>query len=282
MDMRQTICVEDLVVEHLEPRIYINGFPKSGTHLAYLMVSHLARPQEPKHSLGTFQDNCWSTRWANTAMVVDIAAHQPAGTWVWGHMGYRPEFDLVLHETGVSVIFVYRDLRDVAVSQTYHIEQDSEHFAHPDKEMFMDLGSHEARLLAVVAGYDKYPGLIERWELYAPWLNIDWVEKVRFEDMRQRPREVAEVVIPYIFHRTMAQADFTPLVLGDNYELAVSKAAELLQTTQYSSTYALSERPNKGKIGTWKDEFTPEIKEAFKERAGGWLKELGYEKSNDW
>jgi hypothetical protein len=38
----------------------------------------------------------------------------------------------------------------------------------------------------------------------------------------------------------------------------------------------------KGEIGDWKNQFSPEIKELFKERIGHFLIQEGYEKDLDW
>jgi hypothetical protein len=39
---------------------------------------------------------------------------------------------------------------------------------------------------------------------------------------------------------------------------------------------------NKGKIGSWKDYFTPDQRKLFKEHAGQLLIDLGYEKDLNW
>jgi len=257
-------------------KVYINGFPKSGTHMGYLTVAHITQPQKPKHTLGTFQDNAWTNRWANIPLSVEILKGQPEGTWVLGHMGYRDEFRKAMEEAGTCMIFVYRDLRDVAVSQAYHIEDDRKNgkdmdvLAHPDKELFMSLPSHEARIKAVIEGYDKYPGIIERWEMYAPWLDVDWVQPVRYEDMRMYPREVAEMVLGYVIRRTAHHNGYEPIVVKENWDEAVDYSTKLLQTTEYSATY------RKGEVGGWKEEFTPALRKIFNKHDNGWLEKLGY------
>lgn len=267
MTQPETVTLE---TTPLMPRIYINAFPKSGTHLAYLAIAHLAQPQKPTHHLGSFQDNCWTNRWANVPRIVDILEWQPAGTWVIGHMGYRDEFAEIMQKVGTCMVFVYRDLRDVAVSQTYHIESDDDTFRHPDKKLFMELGSHEARLKAVIEGHGRFPGIVERWEMFAPWLDCEWVLPVKFEDLRTDQRGCAEKILAYVIKRTAQYADFTPIVYGENYENMVQWAADKLQTTTHSSTF------RKGQIGNWRDEFTPEIRKLFNERNNGWLERLGY------
>ena len=262
-----------VVVEQLLPRIYVNSFPKSGTHLAILISAHMAGIQKPKHWLGSFKRNSWSADWVPIKKIVGVINGQPAGTWMMGHCGYDERISDALQNMGTCMLFVHRDLRDVAVSQTYHIENtDDERFKHPDKQTYWDMPTHQDRLMAVVKGIDGYPGIIERWNLYAPWLNCKWVYPVKFEDMRQEPKRVANEAVDYIVRRTMTERGDMPFVISDNYKLAINRAIDQMQTTEHSGSY------RKGRVGDWQDEFTAEILDAYYESGGkDWCKRLGYE-----
>src|SRR3972149_1152001 len=165
-------------------KILINSFPKSGTHLAISMVSRLAARREPTPWVECFEEGGWSARWGNLIETVHVILSQPEGTWMVSHMGYRPEIAEALRKAGTAVLFVYRDLRDVAVSQTHHIESaDEVNSRHPNKALYMSLGSFQERLQAVIDGLDHYPGIFERWALFAPWLEQDWILPLRYEEM---------------------------------------------------------------------------------------------------
>lgn len=263
-----------IIVEHLMPKIYVNAFPKSGTHLAILITAHMAQVQKPKHWLGSFRDHSWTTNWVPTPNVVSVIKGQQPGTWMMGHLGYKPEFDQALQESGTCMLFIYRDLRDVAVSQTYHIEQkDDERYKHDGKALYMALPSHADRLKAVIEGLDKYSGIIERWELYAPWLGVDWVLPIRYEDMRKNAEDVANKAVDYIIKRTFEHAGMPPLVIGDDYKLAIKRAIDQMHTTEHSSSFRA------GRVGDWRDEFTPEVLDAFRSVGGdGWIERLGYDR----
>ena len=94
--------------------------------------------------------------------------------------------------------------------------------------------------------------------------------------MIERPDEVAEKTINYILSRTLSNVDFFPVIIEKNLVAAVKRSIELQKTTKHSSSY------RRGRVGDWRNEFTPEIKDLFKEHAGDWLVKLGYEKNNDW
>jgi hypothetical protein len=262
----------------IQPRIYVNSFPKSGTHLANLICMHLAARQEPKHWLGSFAGNSWTTEWIDVQRVLGVIHGQEKGTWYQGHMGYRPEYEMAFNEMNVCMLFIHRDPRDVAVSQTYHIENpDKERACHPDKELYMNMATHEERLLAVIQGVDRFPGVMERWELYAPWLEVPWVLPVKFEDMRQCPQKVAEKAVNYVLKRTSEGTGEISIFFEDIIVEAINKAYESLGITEYSVSY------RKGNVGDWQKEFTPEVKEAFKKSdINHWLTRLGYEHDEEW
>ena len=189
-----------------------------------------------------------------------------------GHLGYRPSFEKAFEAMGTCMLFVYRDLRDVAVSQTYHIEnEDDVRFKHPGKEIYQKMESHEARIQAVVEGIEEYAGIVERWELYAPWLEVAWVLPIRFEDMRTEPKKVAHKVVDYVFQRTMQHNDFLNLMIAEDYKKTIERAIDQMGIRETGSFRA-------GRQGDWRREFTPEITESFNNSGGSaWLKSLGYE-----
>ena len=120
-------------------KIYICGFPKSGLHLAELMGFATAGPVEPKNWLGSFDDNSWSTKWVNIDRYIERVKEHPPGTMLKGHTGYRPEIEKAFFENGTAVAFIYRDLRDVAVSQAYHVLSDKDNQVHPGKEIYKQI-----------------------------------------------------------------------------------------------------------------------------------------------
>lgn len=256
----------------LKPRIYINSFPKSGTNLAKLMTLHMAKRQEPLHWLGSFKYHSWTTEWIPSEKLISVIEGQPEGTWMMGHMGYKPELERAFQRMNTCMIFIYRDLRDVAVSQTYHIEnEDDDRFKHLDKKLYMDLPTHEDRIQAVIEGIDKYAGIVERWELYAEWINIPWVFPVKYEEIQADPKEVSSKVVDYVIGRTLKSKDGFTFLLGEEYKKSIKKSLDLAQTTEFSGSF------RKGKIGEWEKEFTQSNLKAFEETGGNiWLERLGY------
>lgn len=191
----------------LAMRILINSFPKSGTHLAEAMVSAVAEPRDPDRWICSFLDNGWSNRWADVNETVRTILTMPAVSrrtglpvYMLGHVGYRPEIAEALERMQVKMIFVYRDLLDCAVSQAYHIESDDPRLRHPNKTLYMALGSHQERIEAVIDGLDYFPGIYARWALYGEWCKVTacQVLPVRYEEMVQDPARMARRVLRWL------------------------------------------------------------------------------------
>lgn len=261
-----------------QPRIFMNGFPKSGLHLAILMARGIAKdPSFEPPWCGSFTHNAWSTQWRSLEQIMTGLNRISDGTFLKGHMGYMPIVEQYLYWHGVSAVFIYRDLRDVLVSQSYHvIAEDDTRFYHTGKDVYREMDKEE-RLLACLHGVGPYAGLFERWCLYAPWLSIPWVYRVRFEDMVHDRERIAREFYAYVWNRTAAglteiRADSEGL---DNDH--VKAIIHNLTLKKVSPTF------RKGKTGGWREEFTPRVKDEFKEKGGAqWLIRLGYEEDDQW
>lgn len=260
----------------IKPKILINGFPKSGLHLTELMVSCMARPFVEKPWVGTFKHNAWKNEYQPIEQIKARFWCPVPDTYVKGHCGYTPELEKIFYDFDYAMIFVCRDLRDVAVSQAHHVTSDAERMVHPDKDMYKALPNHEEVLKAVICGLNGYPGVIERWEEYAGWLTTRWVLRARFEHIIENLRDTAELMVRYVYGRAAQIRGYSITLDGQDVYRMVNAMMQMSKRTDLSTTF------RKGQIGQWREEFTPEIKRLFKERAGDWLIKMGYERNNDW
>lgn len=262
---------------------YLNGFPKSGLHLLALILRPMARPMVEegpwdKPWAGTFANNSWTNEWVPLEKLLYKVSRLQDAHYFKAHTGYKEEVERFLWYSGISHIFVYRDLRDVAVSQSYHVVAgDDTRFSHPNKDLYRSLDSHEEVLKAVIAGIDKYPGVFDRWEQYAGWLDVNWVRKVRFEDLRNKPHETVRGLVLYGLGRVAPLFNYKIAVNGDVFDLLIDAMVAEAGDTDRSITF------RKGTIGQWREEFTPEIVDLFKEHdKNNWLVRLGYEENDKW
>lgn len=275
------VPIEDLRQEHFTPKWFLNGFPKSGIHWLALMMYPLARPQFTEHELwgqpwaGTFRLNSWSTLMVPLERVTYKIGRLQDERFIKSHSAYVEALERFLWYLGVCTIFIYRDPRDVAVSQAFHVLSDTDEMSHPDKAFYKAMDDFGAVLKAVIVGAEhdgiRYPGVMERWEYYAPWLDVPWVYKVRFEELKADAHQVAINIIQYGFERVSGIFGLQPTIITENIDTLAEMMVRFGQRTDQSPTF------RKGAVGDWREHFTPEIEQLFMETdKDGWLERLGY------
>lgn len=265
------------------PRLYLNGFPKSGLHLLWAWsLPFVAEPAfTPKPWAASFMGNCWTTTWVDDDRLFPRLDALRPGTYLKAHTGYRPDIEEYLRTHGIVHIFVYRDLRDVAVSQAHHIlsanEKHGDHghiLYHPGADAIKEMarGDFDYVLAAVIAGYGPWNGLIERWELFAPWLDVGWVLSLKYEDMRHKAFETAQLMIRYVYGRTARVAGFKMGLYQNDLEAAAKHLLNVAdQSRQYSPTF------RKGQTGGWREAFNEDHIELWREHdPTDWITKLGY------
>lgn len=282
---------EEIVIhEHVfQAKWYLNGFPKSGLHWLVLMIRCIAQPQVEeelwtKPWAGTFEGNSWTGNKAALEKVLYKIGRLQDGRYLKGHAGYSDEMERFLYYLGAAHVFLYRDLRDVAVSQAFHvISPEDELKQHPEKWLYQDMDSFEDVLRAVIVGAKSprsgvyFPGVMARWQHYAPWLDVDWTYQLRYEDMHNRPQEVIGGLLEYGLGRCAPMFGCKLNVNREVFNIVVDLMIESGQQTDKAATF------RKGAIGDWREHFTPELAQLFamQDRAG-WLVQLGYERDEDW
>lgn len=271
---------------NLAPKWLLNGFPKAGLHFCELMMKPLAHMMPPGQLhgapfVGTFAGRSWTNEWTNIPQFMYHVSRIKPGYMFYAHIGFQDAIEAFLYYLGVAHIFIVRDFRDIAVSQAHHVYDDDDRLAHPDKDKYRDLGSFDAALEAVIVGLDEYPGVMDRWALYAPWVDAceDWVYLWRFERARYEPEAVAREMVRYGVARVGAIFGYNLRAEGPSLDVMVRKMAESGASREQSVTY----RQGGGVSGQWRDVFTERHKRLFKQTdKDNWLVRLGYEQTDDW
>ena len=259
----------------IEHRAYLATFPKAGTHLAELFIRPVVAPIEELSWVGTFDGRAWTTKWMPFEYFTKRVGAIPPGGYAKGHAGYRREFAKALWDNSVTTLFVYRNLRDVVISQAHHIQsreqaKDGDKLKHPGKALYQDMTFEEV-VLACINGLDEYAGIAERWRLYAPWLDEQWVLSVSYEEMVNEPRETASLIVRYILGQSASFGGLRVTIPHEQHAALVDTALDLID--QHTTvTY------RRGVAGGWRDEWSPQMERAWK-RSGAWRenRELGYE-----
>ena len=268
------------------PKWYLMGFPKAGTHLLVSLFRPFAAPMPEtqlhiREWVGTFDHHSWSTEWLDVERQMYYLSHLRPGHYYKGHCGHTEALERFLWFLGVAFVFIYRDLRDVCVSQLHHCRDDNEKWTHPDKGLYRGMTQDEA-LAAIITGIDRpdggrFDGIFERWALYAPWLGVDWICPVRYEDALADLEGTAERAIEYGINRLGRIFGLQVHAPGPGLADMVGQMAAAARDTSKSSTF------RRGGSGGWREYFTPEHKRLFKARdRDNWLIRLGYETGTDW
>ena len=256
------------------PKMYLCGFPKAGLHAAERIMLGMFLPMYAEDNW--YGTNAWSVdKHGLKEAALELATIQ-RGCYIKGHTGYLKSLEAVLVGLGIGLVFVYRDLRDVVVSQAHHILQVAvdDGLNHPGHELYAD--NLEEVMMQVIDGVPGYDGIIDRWETYTPWLDCDWILPMRFEDIIKTPERECGRFFDYAYELAKTDSNVVGVLLDTNIRnVAINGMLLEMQQTKMSPTF------RKGKVGGWKREFTPETVEAFKAKDNDWLYKLGYAKK-DW
>ena len=193
----------------------------------------------------------------------------PRGVIGWGYVEASPENVAFLCRPDRVNYFLYRDPRDMLVSQVYFAtDMHEEHGMHDYYKSLPDFG---ARLNVAITGIDqdglKMVSVKQRYEGVFDWMEQPDVLCIRFEDlMNQRDATL---------NAMLDQVEKTGYKIPMPRERSLAILVDAIQPEK-SRTF------RSGKTGGWREHFTDEHKSLFKDVAGDLLVRLGYEQSNDW
>lgn len=258
-------------------RLYLNGFPKSGTHALAVLASMMLKRASDKNNWAGNIGQCAfgkpeEERLQKALRVFDVF---PPNVYIKGHMAYDERVARAIQKNKVASVFIFRDFRDVAVSATFHAGE-GEGFSFPTKWFYRAL-DFDDRLKFIITGDEFIRGVMDRWEDYAPWLEEDWVLKVAYEDYIEHTEEMVELFIRYVYGKTANYYGLDITLDKDDFDMVKHRLMEGANHPEMSPTY------REGKTGKWREYFTKEHKELFKESdKNNWLIRLGYENDTNW
>jgi sulfotransferase 6B1 len=252
------------------PPIFGNAKPKSGSHLLLQVLNGFTRilpyryvKAEPIRTIRKGGGR------KEKEEVVEELKRVPGGVIGWGYVDATPENVAFLTSRGRVNYFIYRDPRDLLVSQVFFAtDMYEEHGMHDHYNSLPDFG---ARLKVAITGIDR-DGLTmvsvkQRYEGVFQWLATPGVLCIRFEDLVDQRDATLNAMLD--------EVEKTGYKIQTPREQA---AAILVEAIQPKKSHTFRE----GKTGGWKQYFTDEHKKLFKDVAGDLLVRLGYEKTNDW
>jgi sulfotransferase 6B1 len=260
-----------------KPIILCNSYPKSGTHLLYQILYSL--PETAKwNDIVAVQSLCGIM---NTASHVRWkTGSAPDGSIVRSHLMYADEIRSILDKESCKQFFIYRDLRDVAVSHARWVVKEPAFFLH---EIYSQMPSFDEQLMSSIQGIPtgtpfgsnvSYTNIGQDFSRWAGWIKDSNTLAIRFEDLvgergggneEKRLHTVSQILNHLDIHIASS-------------EIRSRFASQTINPGE-SHTFL---KGGKGSIGGWKFFFNEAHIEAFKKVAGHHLIDLGYESDLNW
>lgn len=252
------------------PPIFGNSKPKSGSHLLLQILNGYTRimpykcvDAEPIRTIAK------EGRRKTKEEVLSGLKSVPRGVIGWGYVEATPENVAFLCQPGRVNYFIYRDPRDMLVSQVFFATE--MHEGHGMYEYYNSLPSFSERLKVAIRGIDR-DGLYmvsvkQRYEGVFQWLEQQSVMCIRFEDLINNRDTTLNAMLD--------EVEKTGYRIPTPRRQALSILVDAIQPGK-SHTF------RSGKTGGWREHFTDEHKALFKDIAGDLLLKLGYEQTNDW
>lgn len=252
------------------PPIFGNAKPKSGSHLLLQILKGFTRIMPYRYVAAEPVRTIKKTgeRRSSDKILRDLL-RIPRGVIGWGYVEATPENVAFLCTPNRVNYFIYRDPRDLLVSQVYFATD--MHDGHAMHGFYKSLPDFGERLKVAITGIDR-DGLYmvsarQRYASVFEWLDQPNVLCIRFEDLIHNRAAMLEAMLDEV-ERT-------------GYQIPTPRT-QTLAILERSIQPKKSHTFRSGKTGSWREHFSGEHKELFKEVTGDLLVRLGYEKDNDW
>lgn len=252
------------------PPIFGNSKPKSGSHLLLQILGGFTRVMPYQYvDADPVRTIAKSGGRRNPQVILSELKRTPRGVIGWGYVEATPANTAFLCQPERVNYFIYRDPRDMLVSQVFYAtDMQEEHAMH---EYYASLSDFNARLKVAITGIDQ-DGLYmvsvrQRYEGVFQWLEQPQVMCLRFEDLINQRDATLNAMLD--------QVEKTGYRIPTPREQALAILIEAIRPEK-SRTYRA------GRTDGWRQYFTDAHKKLFKDVAGDLLVRLGYEKDNDW
>ena len=247
--------------------IFVAGLPKSGTTWmerllsSYPGFSHLLIPEVTPYELATGGSHDYElpegmfSRFERMLVITKMHVHG------------SPHNVEVLSNAGVRYSVLYRDLRDVAVSDYFHLHRSK---WHPEYPLYSRLSVTDGLKALAHRKMKAYADWVRSWhDNRAPEASL----VLKYEQLLADP--VGEMTrVAELFELDSSHETVGAIVAANSFQSLSGGRSEGQEDS--GSLF------RKGVIGDWENHFTPELKELYKERIGDFLVEFGYEDDQTW
>lgn len=183
------------------------------------------------------------------------------------HVHGSPHNVALLRQAGIKYVVLYRDLRDVAVSYYFYVRQTP---WHPDYIHYASLSLPQGLTRFGETLLPAYVAWVRSWHANRdPQLSLE----LCYEDMLSDTANVLTQVAQH-FGLDHSPATIEAIVKAHSFK-TLSHGRQSGQQSQHSFF-------RKGVAGDWRNHFTPALSRLYKQHAGAFLIEFGYETNHAW
>ncbi len=257
--------------------VICNSYPKSGTHLLYQILYSIPGLKKwddiiSVQALCGIMNTPNHIRWK--------LGSAPSDSIVRSHLMCSQEILDIFSEHHCKLFFIYRDLRDLAVSHARWITKEKRIFLH---DIYQQQPSFDEQLMSSIVGMPlgspfgsnlSQPNIAQDFSRWHGWLHHPNTLAIKFEDL--------------VGERGGGCEDKRLRIVSQIMEhLQISMSASEIETKFSSQAMNPEEshtfkKGGKGSIGGWRKHFKADHKAEFKKIAGNLLIDLGYETTLDW
>ncbi len=246
------------------PPIIGNSFPKSGTHQLLQILSAFPDAVHWGSFIASMPSFPFRQR-SKEAHIRRIRALVP-GEYLGAHIFFDESYAAAMKEMNAVHFFIYRDLRDVAISDVYYV-RDMNRWHQMHNYFANRLTTDDARLMTAICGVQEpdiqfdYPDIATRMRRYLRWIGRPDVFALKYEDLNS-PKQEAVILEMIDFY-------------SQHVDREVDRDAVLRRALSNIDPYK-SHTFREGGSGKWKDHFSAEHLQRFNELAGELNVVLGY------
>jgi len=237
--------------------VFVAGLPKSGTswiesmlaaYPGYALVAHPEITVFDYEHGGTHAYELpadFFSRLGEALCVLKIHCHGSANN------------RRVLSDSGVKLSYLYRDLRDAAVSHVFYVKRTP---WHPEYAAYRDLDTREGLLHFSRTLLPEWRDWIWSWKA---WQSADTTLELRYEDL-----------LADTYGRLQQVARF--------YDLPLEPLSSIVDANSFDRMKGEGTFFRKGVRGDWENHFDTRVRDAFKAVVGADLVRWGYAEGTDW
>ena len=253
--------------------IFVAGYPKSGTTWVENFISNI--PGYSPRILNGSRDMIRHHHLPKDAFnKIPNYGYSAIKTHI---LPYSKNIDVLIQAGINKVVVMYRDPRDIAISQYYHVLKENPWLA---SDQFYEDYTKMNKSSAIQHSIDMVLFDYDSW--VKGWLSVEKNNSdidcmvIKYEDLRLNSTQIFKKLL-----------FFYGIELEDNLFNKMFISSDKKISTNFIDTFTslnpgTKSTKRKGQEGEWKMEMNSEHKKYFKDKAGDLLIELGYEDDYDW